>query len=77
MARRLRLDGDVVSRFAGVGAAAAGVAGAVTGLVIGLIVHPATAWFAAIELGAPSALLGHLIGAALGVVVAVGRSDPS
>lgn len=73
MAPGRRFDGDVVSRLAAVGAAVAGAIGGVAGLVIGVIVHPATAWFAIFELGAPSAVLGLLLGAAVGVVVAIAR----
>ena len=73
MAPRRRFDGDVVSRYAGIGAVSAGAVGAVVGLVIGLIVHPATAWFAIIEVGVPAGLVGLLIGAVTGVIVAIAR----
>lgn len=50
-----------------VGAMISGAAGALAGLVIGLYAHWQTAWFAVLELGAPSAVLGALIGAVAGV----------
>jgi hypothetical protein len=43
------------------------------GVVIGSIAHPATAWFAAIELGRPGAIVGLLLGAAVGVARAMAR----
>lgn len=49
-------------RFALSGAVAAGSVGALAGLIIGVGVHPATAWFAVVELGVPAALTGGLVG---------------
>lgn len=47
----------------------AGVLGAVAGLVLGLRANPPTAWFAMIEVAAPCAALGVLIGSTVGAVV--------
>jgi hypothetical protein len=56
------------------GAGLAGLVGGAIGLVVGLLVHPATAWFATIELGVPSLMLGALIGLTSGVIAsALGR----
>ena len=52
-----------------VGAGSAGLIGAVTGLIVGLVVHAPTAWFAAIELGLPAAVAGGVVGAVAGAVV--------
>jgi hypothetical protein len=46
------------------------VLGMAAGLVLGLIAHPATAWFAVFELGIPVSLLGLLLGALAGALVA-------
>jgi hypothetical protein len=62
-----------VVRWSVAGAAIAGVVGGIAGLVIGLSVHPATAWFAVLELGLPSAVVGTLLGAAGGAVATVVR----
>ena len=43
-------------------AIAAGGAGAAVGLVVGLVVYPPTAVFAALALGVPSAVLGGVAG---------------
>jgi hypothetical protein len=61
------------SRYAVVGLLALGLAGAVAGLVIGLFSYPPTAWFAVIEVGLPSAIVGGLLGLAAGSVVHVLR----
>ena len=45
-----------------------GIAGAIAGLVVGLIAHPATAWFAIFELGCPAAVVGALSGLLYAVV---------
>jgi hypothetical protein len=45
--------------------------GAVVGLVLGLRAHPATAWFAVIELGLPGAVVGALLGATAGVIASL------
>jgi hypothetical protein len=51
-------------------AAAMGVIGGFAGLVAGLIANPTTAWFAVIELGVPSVLLGALLGLTSGAIAA-------
>jgi ABC-type antimicrobial peptide transport system permease subunit len=58
-------------RWAVVCGIVAGLLGAAVGLIVGLAVHPPTAWFAVIELGAPSALLGAAVGLASGGIVAI------
>ena len=59
-----RRAGQLISRWAARGAVSAGLLGGVVGLVIGLRVHPATAWFALFELGVPASILGGLVGLA-------------
>ena len=58
----------VVARYAVVGAVAAGIVGGLVGLVVGLFSYVPTAWFAVLEVGVPSALLGALAGALVGVL---------
>ena len=58
----------VVRRFAVVGAAVAGILGGLVGLVLGLRAHPATAWFAVVEVGVPGAIVGAVLGALAGLV---------
>lgn len=58
----------VVPRFAIVGLAVAGIIGGVVGLVLGLRAHPATAWFAVLEVGVPAAIAGAVLGALAGLV---------
>jgi len=58
-----------LTRCAIVGGGIAGVIGGVVGLIVGLSVHPATAWFAIIEVGVPAALLGGLLGLLVGLPV--------
>lgn len=53
-------------RFAVVAALALGLLGALAGLVLGLLSHPPTAWFAVLEIGVPAALLGALAGLTVG-----------
>ncbi|MEO9324416.1 hypothetical protein ABFT23_13055 [Nocardioides sp. C4-1] len=48
-----------------------GAVGALAGLVIGLVVHPPTAWFAVLELGVPAFVLGAALGAVVGALAAV------
>jgi len=55
--------------FVLVGVVLAGAVGGVLGLVVGLRVHPATAWFAVFELGVPAAVVGALLGLASGLSV--------
>ena len=52
-----------------------GGAGAAAGLVVGLVVHPPTAAFAAVELGIPSAILGGMAGAVAVLATRVSRRN--
>jgi ABC-type uncharacterized transport system permease subunit len=58
----------LVPRFAIVGLTVAGVLGGLVGLVLGLRAHPATAWFAVVEVGVPAAVAGAVLGALVGVL---------
>ena len=58
----------LIRRWASVGAVSAALVGGVVGLVVGLLVHPATAWFAVFELGVPASILGGVLGLASGVI---------
>ena len=49
-----------------VGAVLLGAIGGVVGLVIGLSVHPSTAWFAVLEVGVPAAAVGGFLGLVVG-----------
>ena len=60
-------------RFALLGGAAAGALGGVAGLVIGLQVYAPTAWFAILEIGLPSTLLGFMLGWILGSITSLAR----
>lgn len=42
-----------------------GALGAAVGLAVGLRTYPPTAWFAALEIGAPGAWLGLMLGLAI------------
>lgn len=53
-------------RAAVVGGSVLGVLGAIAGLVIGLVTHPPTAWFAVLELGVPATFLGCVAGLLVG-----------
>jgi hypothetical protein len=55
-------------RWAGIGAASAGMVGGVAGLVVGLKAHPPTAWFAIFELGIPGGAVGGLVGLVAGTI---------
>ena len=61
----------VIQRCAIVGGIAGLVIGGVLGLVLGLRAHPATAWFAILEVGIPAALLGVILGALVGLVARI------
>ena len=50
-----------------------GVLGGICGLVLGLIAHPPTAWFAVFEVGLPAAFLGGLGGLVVGGLVWLAR----
>lgn len=60
-------------RWAAIGAVSAGLLGGVVGLVVGLRVHPPTAWFAIFELGIPASILGGLVGLASGAIAYAAR----
>jgi hypothetical protein len=49
-------------RWCVVCAAVLGVIGGVAGFVIGWVANPATSWFAVLEIGLPSALVGAVLG---------------
>ena len=55
------------------GAAILGVIGCIVGLVRGLMVYAPTAWAATFEIGIPSALLGVVLGGAVGLVALMAR----
>jgi hypothetical protein len=76
MMRQLLPTGPLPLRWAAIGAAAAGLAGAVVGLILGLNVHPATAGFAIFEIAIPASIVGGLVGFATGAIAyVVGRKD--
>jgi hypothetical protein len=62
-----------VARWGTVGAASAGVPGAIIGLIVGLHVYAPTAPFAAVELGLPATIVGGILGLVSGMFVAAGR----
>ena len=69
---RLEIVSDGMSTFgpergALIGAACLGVLGALAGLILGLLVHPSTAWFALFEVGLPATIIGALVGAIVGL----------
>jgi hypothetical protein len=61
------------ARWAIVGAASAGLIGAVIGLIVGLFAYAPTAWFALFELGVPAAIVGGVVGLLAGLIVTGGR----
>ena len=67
------LDLPFLARCAIIGAGAAGVIGGIVGLIVGLSVHPATAWFAIIEAGIPASIVGGLVGLVVGLLVVAAR----
>ena len=62
-----------VARWGTVGAASAGVVGAIIGLIVGLHIYAPTAPFAAAELGLPAAIVGGVLGLVSGMFVAASR----
>ena len=72
-ARSQRVAGPIVPRFAIVGLTVAGIVGGLVGLGLGLRAHPATAWFAVLEVGVPAAIVGAALGAVVGLVVVAVR----
>ena len=68
----------LLARAAVMGAAFAGITGAIAGLVVGLLTNPPTAPFAVVELGLPAAVVGALGGLVTGLVVfALRRITPT
>ena len=67
------------ARWAGFGAALAGLIGGGVGLVIGLGVNPRTAWFAVLEVGVPATVVGALVGLVGGTIALGARRalDPA
>jgi hypothetical protein len=59
---------ETIAILSAIGSIIVGSTGCVAGVVLGLFVYPPTAWFAAIEVGVPGAVLGALIGAIVGVL---------
>jgi hypothetical protein len=64
---------QLVPRLTVVGATTMGALGGLLGLILGLRAHPATAWFAVLEVGAPAAIAGGIVGAIVGLVALMGR----
>jgi hypothetical protein len=56
-----------------IGSCLLGLPGLIVGLVVGLLVYAPTAPVASVEIGAPSAAIGGLIGFAVAVVFAAVR----
>jgi hypothetical protein len=63
----------LVTRFAVVGATTTGTLGALLGLILGLLAHPVTAWFAVFEVGVPAAIAGGVVGALVGLFAVIVR----
>lgn len=63
----------LIQRCATIGVISGAVIGGIGGLIRGLEVHPATAWFAVFELGAPVGIAGWLLGLCCGLVIATTR----
>lgn len=68
-ARELLRDLPLPLRHAVVAAVVLGAIGGIAGLVVGLDVHRATAWAAALEVGAPAGCLGFVAGLVSGSLV--------
>ena len=60
-------------RWTATGAIVLGILGGLAGLIIGLIVHPPTAWAALFELGIPAAAAGGILGIAVDLVAWLGN----
>lgn len=60
-------------RWTATGASVLGTLGGIAGLIIGLDVHPPTAWAAIVELGLPAALVGAVVGIVIDLMVMVSR----
>ena len=63
-------------RWSLVGAAVTATVGAVVGLVLGLLAYPPTAWFAAVEVGVPAALVGAVVGLGAGALMTASHRAP-
>ena len=63
----------LIPRSAIVGSVAAVILGGLVGLVLGLRAHPATAWFAVIEVAVPAAIAGAVVGALGGLIAVIVR----
>ena len=50
-----------------------GALGGLCGLIVGLIAHPPTAWFAVLEVGLPAAVVGGVGGLVVGGLLWVAR----
>lgn len=59
---------QLVPRHVVIGAVGLGVPGAITGLVLGLLIYPQTAVFAIFEVGIPAALIGAILGLLSGLL---------
>ena len=55
------------------GAGIFAVGGGIVGLVLGLNAYPPTAWFAVLEVGTPSAIVGGMLGLAAGRASMIGK----
>lgn len=55
------------------GSGVLGAVGCIVGLVRGLMVYAPTAWAATFEVGIPSAVLGVILGATVGLVAQISR----
>jgi CspA family cold shock protein len=66
---RLRMDQlPIVIQSGLLGGMLAGVIGGLTGLVLGLNAYVRTAWFAVLEVGLPSAIIGATLGTGVGLI---------
>jgi hypothetical protein len=55
-------DSSLLERCVAIGAFCAGAIGGIAGLVVGVVVHWQTAWFAIFEVGIPAGIVGGLLG---------------
>jgi hypothetical protein len=62
-------------RWALFGSIAFALVGGLIGLVVGLLAHPATAWFAVLEIGLPAAFLGMWVGLMYGGIAFLYHHD--
>jgi hypothetical protein len=71
--RSRRWELPSTATYVAMGGAVAAALGGVVGLVLGLSGNPATAWFAALGVGIPAAVLGGCVGLLTSALVSVGR----